>query len=296
MSAGKTVRYGLVGLGNVGSDLVRDATAAGLDVHVFDIAEPAVARAVETGAVRAPDAAALARDVDVLVLSLPNADVVDDVLFNAGAFDGLTPGSTLVDMSTNLPERAMALAEEGARRGVGVLDAPVTYGPEGLVSFVGGPVQDAADVAAWLDAAVSRWIHVGPQGHGQYVKLVQNVLTGVGMGVVAEVLGFAARAGVDLDLLPEALRHTGAHSRLLERTIPAMVARRYGASGTMALHSKDMGYALRAADQVGARMPFTAALREVFEDVLATGDRRWTQTALIEWYSPSAAEDRERAG
>ena len=74
-----------------------------------------------------------------------------------------------------------------------------------------------------------------------------------------------------------------------------MVSRRYGASGTMALHSKDMGYALQAAEQVGARMPFTAALRGVFEDVLASGDRRWTQTALIEWFSPSEPGDREGA-
>ena len=253
MSTGDTTRYGLVGLGNVGSDLVRDATAAGLELHVFDIAEPAVDRAVVAGAVRAPDAAALARAVDVLVLSLPNADVVDDVLFRGGAFAGLEPGSTLVDMSTNLPERAAALAEEGARRDVRVLDAPVTYGPEGLVSFVGGPAEHAAAVAPWLDAAVSRWVHVGPHGHGQYVKLVQNVLSGVGMGVVAEVLGFADRAGVDLALLPGGAaphRRAIAPARAVDPRDGLPPLRRLGHHGPAL-----QGHGLRAAGRGAGRGP-----------------------------------------
>lgn len=287
MSAATQARYGLIGLGNVGSDLVRAACRAGLEVHVFDIAHESVERATAAGAIAHDEVGSVARDADVLVLSLPNSEVVDDVLIGSGALSAMRPGSLLIDMSTNLPERAIALAEQSRRYGVHVLDAPVSYGPDGLVAFVGGDGADVEAARPWLDAVVLEYTHVGPHGHGQYVKLVQNVLTGVGMGVIAEVIGFTSRAGVDVGVLPAALRRTGAHSPLLERTLPSMVQRQYGTTGTMALHSKDMGYALRAAEHVGAHMPFTAALRRVFEETLAAGDRRWTQAALIERFAPA---------
>lgn len=276
--------YGLIGLGNVGSDLVASAVAAGLDVHAFDIDAGARERAAGAGAHVHGTATEVAAVADTLVLSLPNADVVDAVLLEQGLLDLVRPGEICVDMSTNLPARSLALVAAGAERGVAVLDAPVSYGPEGLVSFVGGPAADVARVRPWLDAVTVRAFHMGPHGHGQYVKLVQNMLNGVIMGVIGEALGFAEHAGVDLDRLPEALAWTGARSEMLTNVLPRMARREYGTSGTMALHSKDMGYLLRTAAEVGARAPFTAALREVFEDVLAAGDPRWTQTALVEWY------------
>jgi 2-hydroxy-3-oxopropionate reductase len=287
----ETKRYGLIGLGNVGSDLAAAALAAGFELHAYDLAEAARERVADLGATLHPDPVSLAREVDVLVLSLPNADVVDDVLLHGGALDALRPGSLLIDMSTNLPDRAKALAVAGERRSIGVLDAPVSYGPRGLVTFVGGAAARFEDARPWLETVTVAVTHVGPAGHGQYVKLIQNILSGVGMGVVAEIIGFAEHAGVDLGVLPEALRDTGAHSPMLERTFPVMVQRRYGTTGTMALHTKDMGYALRTAEGIGARMPFTAALRGVFDDVLASGDPRWTQSAMVEWFVPARKPD-----
>lgn len=292
----KPISYGLIGLGNVGQDLVAGALRAGLDLHCYDLDALARERAESVGATLHHSALDVARVADVCVLSLPNTQIVDHVLFDDGVIEALRHDSYLVDMSTNHPARSQALAQEGAARGVHVLDVPVSYGAEGLVGFAGGSADSFTAVRPWLDAVTVHTEHVGPNGHGQYVKLVQNVLSGVGMGVIAEVIGFAERAGVDLQKLPEALRRTGANSRMLERTMPAMVERRYGNSGTMALHAKDMGYALTAAENIGARMPFTEALLQVFQDTLATGDPRWTQPAVAEWYrpAPDTVEDVER--
>lgn len=282
--------YGLIGLGNVGKDLARDAVAAGLRVLAYDVNAAALERAAGAGVESRSSAAAVAAEAEILVLSLPNSQIVDAVLAD-GVFESLRPGSVLVDMSTNLPARAIALVEECSARGVRVIDAPVTYGPTGLIAYAGGEAADVAIAAPWLDAAVSQWFHVGPHGHGQYVKLVQNILSGVGMGVLAEAIGFSLAAGIDLDTLHDALRPSGAYSGLIERVMPMMQERRYSSNGTMALHSKDMGYALQTAHELGIQLPFTAALREVFEDILKEGDRRWSQIALIEWWSPLQQPD-----
>ncbi len=280
------VKYGLIGLGNVGTDLVKGAVKAGLDLTVFDIDDPALARAAELGATPATSAAQVATTAHVLVLSLPNSDIVQSVLAD-GVLDALSAGDYLVDMSTNRPAAAVELAAEGQRRGLHVLEAPVSYGPQGLVSFVGGDATDAVAIAPWLDATTVHHGYVGPHGHGQYVKLVQNMLSGVGMGIVAEILGFAQHAGVDVEAMHEQLKFTGGYSRMVEGCLNAMTQGRYGNAGTMALHRKDMGYAIEAAEQMGAHVPFTSALHEAFGDVLRTGDPRWGQTALIERFTPA---------
>lgn len=277
--------YGLIGLGNVGGHLAAAALSSGLSLHTYDLSEERLERTAALGAEAHEDAASVAQVVDVLVMSLPTAESVDDALLHSGAIDRLRPGALLIDMSTNLPERAVALAEEGERRSLRVLDSPVSFGPNGLVAFVGG-VQASVDAAhEWLDTVTAHAHWVGPNGHGQNVKLIQNILTGVGMGVVAEVISLAERTELNLDRLLEALRWTGANSGLLESTLPAMAERRYGSNGAMALHSKDMGYALQVAGQVGADLPFTTVLQRIFEDVLTAGDGQWNQIALIEWFS-----------
>lgn len=279
------MKYGLIGLGNVGTDLVRSAVAAGLDLQTFDIESTARSNAAGLGAGIAADAVSLACDSDVLVLSLPNSEIVRSVL-DDGVFSSMKAGAYLVDMSTNRPISSIELAEQGAQRGVHVVEAPVSYSREGLVSFVGGKETHVQAIRPWLDATVAHHGHVGPAGHGQYVKLVQNMLSGVGMGIVAEVLGFAQHAGVDVEAMHSQLRRTGAYSPLVESCLNAMSKGKYGGSGTMALHSKDMGYAIEAAEHLGAHLPFTQVLHQVFSEVLRDGDPRWGQTALIERFKP----------
>lgn len=286
--------FGLIGLGNVGSDLARAALAAGLDLHAHDIQPEQLDEMRRLGATAHESPSALASSVDVLVLSLPNADVVHQVLVDDGALAALRRGGYLVDMSTNLPERTIEISRRAQERGIRVLDAPVSYGPDGLVSFVGGEQDDFDTLARWFGTVVRHAYHVGPHGHGQYVKLVQNLLNGVYMGVIAEAIGFAARAGVDLTVLPEALSRTGAYSPMFERVYPRMIERDYGQTGTLALHLKDTRYTVRTGGAIGARTPFAEALMTAFEGVLADGDPRWSQTALIEWFAPGAAGNTHR--
>jgi 3-hydroxyisobutyrate dehydrogenase-like beta-hydroxyacid dehydrogenase len=285
-----SLRYGLVGLGNVGTELTRGAVAAGLDLTVYDQLGERVDEATAAGASAATDVTTMARDVDVLVLSLPNTVVVDNVLTSGDVMELLGAGAFLVDMSTNLPQRAAELAAAGSEEGLRVLDAPVSFGPEGLVSFVGGHAEDFAALRPWFDAVTVHTSHVGPAGHGQHLKLLQNMLSGVHMGIVAEALGLAERAGLDTSSLGEHLRRTGAYSPLLERVLPAMANREYRDTGTMALHAKDMAYAIDTAAALDAPTPFTSTLHRVFTDLLSEGNPRWNQTALIEYFAPKRHE------
>lgn len=289
---GERRRYGLVGLGKVGSRLGHAALSAGLDLDVFDIDPDAVAALVACGARGHGSLAELAAGCDVIALSLPTSEVVDRVLYQEHLLDALPSGALLLDMSTNLPEQAERMSREGSARGVRVMDAPVTFSPEGLVGFVGGAPGDFDRARPWFEATLARAFHIGPPGHGQYVKLAQNVLTGLHWGAVAEALSFVGRAGVDPAAAGRALGASAVQSWILDRTLPVLVERRHSTDGSMAQHDKDLKYVLASAQRLDADLPFTETLHRLFAATMASGDPRWSKSAVIEWY----AADDHRAG
>ncbi|MFC7620274.1 NAD(P)-dependent oxidoreductase [Microlunatus sp. GCM10028923] len=281
---------GLIGLGNVGGRMARSLLEAGVELHVHDLDHDACAAVGELGAIVHDEPAELARAVPVLLLSLPNADVVDEVVLGAGGLlDTMADGTILVDMSTNRPDRTLALVAQAAERGIRMLDAPISFGGRGMVVFAGGDATDYGEAAPIFDIVAFRHYHVGDHGQGHYVKLVQNLLSGIAIGAAAEAVAFGQRAGVDVDRMIEALRWTGAYSGPLAGS-RRMLDREYGSSRTLGMHVKDLGYVLAMGEQLGAIMPFAERVHEVFRGVYENGDPAWTQAAVIEWFDPAPTE------
>jgi 3-hydroxyisobutyrate dehydrogenase-like beta-hydroxyacid dehydrogenase len=281
---------GLIGLGNVGGRMARSLVEAGVELHVHDLDQETAATVGRHGAIVHDSPADLARTVPVVLLSLPNADVVDDVaLGTGGLLTTLVPGSIMIDMSTNRPDHTLALAAAAAERGIRTLDAPISFGGRGMVVFAGGEPADYEEAAPIFDIVAFRHYHVGDHGQGHSVKLIQNLLSGIAIGAAAEAVAFGQRAGVDLDRMIEALRWTGAYSGALAGS-RRMLDREYGTSRTLGMHVKDLGYVLAMGEQLGAVMPFAECVHEVFGGVYENGDPAWTQAAVIEYFDPSSPE------
>lgn len=278
---------GLIGLGNVGGRMARSLLDAGVELHVHDVDQDALAAVQEAGAISHHSPAELAKAVPIVLLSLPNTEIVDRVVLGSdGLLEALDDGAILVDMSTNRPDRTLALVAQAAERGVRTMDAPISFGSHGMVVFAGGDRTDYEAVAPIFDIVAFRYYHVGDHGHGQYVKLIQNLLSGIAIGAAAEAVAFGKRAGVDHDRMLEALRWTGAYSGALAGS-RRMLDREYGSSRTLGMHVKDLGYVLAMAEQLGATMPFAERVHEVFRGVHENGDPAWTQSAVIEWFDPA---------
>jgi 2-hydroxy-3-oxopropionate reductase len=273
---------GLVGAGNIGGRMARDLAAAGYRVTVLDPSEQARARATAAGAAVVDDLAGLVDASEIILLSLPNSDIVDEVVAGGGGLLSLLPpGRLVVDMSTSLPARTLRLVELCGQAGVRMIDAPITLGcPHGMVIMVGGPREWYDEAKPIFDVVGYKSTLVGPHGHGNITKLVQNMVAGVNTAVVAEATAYAAKAGVDVGRMVEALQETNAGPGAMSR----MMRREFGDGGQLALHHKDLGYALESGGDVGAVMPFTALLREVFGDTLEHGDRRWAQVGCVTYW------------
>lgn len=278
-------RVGLVGVGNVGSRMAKALVSACFPLMVSDMSAEALARAEALGATVATSSKELASQVDVVLLSLPGSDVVDHVVEGRdGVLEGFAEGGLLIDMSTSLPRRTLRLVEICRECHVRMIDAPVSFGAHGMDIMVGGPEEWFEEARPILDVVGHKATWVGPHGHGHVTKLVQNMIAGVGTAVIAEQLAFAVKAGVDPERMFEAIRTTGAGSRQLDNGLPRMLAHDFGSGGQLALHYKDVKYALQTAHELDAVTPFTAALYEVFNGALAHGDSSWAQEGCIAYW------------
>ena len=123
---------GFVGLGNMGEPMVRRLAAAGHRIRAYDVAEQARARLTgTTGITLTKSPADVADDADVVILMLPDSDVVERVLLEDGLLDRVRSPTVVADMSSSEPARTQALARQAADRGIALVDAPVSGGVVG---------------------------------------------------------------------------------------------------------------------------------------------------------------------
>ncbi len=219
-------RIGVVGLGRMGLPICARLARAGLAVTATDIRAEQREPALAAGARWAPDAAALASEVEVVITVLPGPAEVCGLI--AELSGGLAPGSTWIDMSTAAPRVARAIAAAAAPRGVHALDAPVGGNPEAaregrLLAFVGALERDLQAQRPLLEMLADRIAHLGPPGSGYAAKLLVNLLWFGQAVATAEALTIARRAGIDLERLMAAVRESAAASSFVAHDAPALL-------------------------------------------------------------------------
>src|SRR5579871_2324861 len=192
-----------IGLGNMGGGMAANLAKAGVSVRAFDLAAPAVERAVAAGCASAPTAGDAARGADVVITMLPAGAHVRSVLTES-VFPNASAGALVIDCSTTDVETAREMAAKARELGFRFADAPVsggTAGAEGgtLTFMVGCDDQDFAAVEQVLGAMGRAVIRAGGPGTGQAVKICNNMLLGVSMLGVCEALNLADALGLDAE-------------------------------------------------------------------------------------------------
>jgi len=287
MERGMASTVGFVGLGIMGGPMAANLVQAGFDVVGYNRSRAKVDRLIEAGGHGAASAAEAARDRDVVISMLPDSpDVEAFALGDGGALAQGRPGSLYIDMSTVRPATAVALAEAGRTRGIGVLDAPVSGGERGAIDgtlsiMVGGAQGDVTAARPVLDAMGSTVVHVGAAGAGQTVKAANQLLTAVTIEAVAEAVVFLEAHGVDPTVAIGALAGGLAGSAVLDRRSSSMVHRDFTPGFRCALHHKDLGILTSAAREAGVVIPLGAAVAQLMAALVAQGHDDLDNTALL---------------
>ncbi len=271
-----TAACGIVGAGAIGRGFVESLVRAGHPVSVFDVDAEAVALAVEAGAAAAASFAELARAADVVLLAVPDTPQIE-AAFDGGLASGLRPGATVVVTSTVSPATPVELERRLAPAGVGVLDAPVSGGPVKaaageLAIMVGGPAEVFERCRPVLEALAAHVVHVGPTGHGEIAKLVNNLMGAVIAVGIAEGLTVAAASGADVHAVCDAVSGGSGSSWILREWIPETVfAGNYQRRFSLDLMSKDMGLIRELSSSLGVPTPALDLAAGTFTRAIAEG-------------------------
>jgi 3-hydroxyisobutyrate dehydrogenase len=282
-------RIGFVGLGIMGSRMAANLRRAGWELVVWNrTREKAEAWAEEHGAEVADTPAHLGGAASVVITMVVDGPQVEAVLLGPdGVARGADAGLLCVDMSTIGPAAARRIGGVLGDRGIGFVDAPVTgsspKADEGTLTIMaGGEAADFERAHPLLQAMGELVLHVGPLGHGQTIKLVNNAVAAVNAATVGEALLVGSAAGVDLDALERVMAAGSGASAMLELKAGPMRRHDYATLFKLDHMLKDVRLCLEAAEAAGAPFPSAAQAREILAAAAARGHGEDDFAALIE--------------
>ncbi len=263
------MKYGYIGLGNLGGHLAASLLRNGFDVTVNDIDKNLCARHLKSGGKWADTPKALAEKVDCVITCLPSPAISEKVLTQF--LEGLEPGSTWIEMSTLGRDEIQRLAKLAAAKGVRTMEAPVTGGvhlaAQGKITVLAGGDTDLIDLhKSALQAMGGQLFHMGPLGSAAIIKVITNMLAFIHLVAAGEALMLAKQGGLDLAQAYHAIVASSGNSFVHETEGQLVLNGSYDIGFTMDLALKDLGFALRMGRDFGAPLDLASRVNAVFEE------------------------------
>ena len=270
-------RIGLIGVGNMGLPVAKRLRAVGRELLAFDTSKARLAAVAKLGASTASSVAEVAKECDVIVLSLPTPAVVRQVV--PQLLGSARDGFCVIDLSTNDPAAAREMSALVAGAGGRYIDAPVSGGPSraatGELSLMaGGDDEAVAAVRPLLDEIGKQVEHVGPAGCGCIAKLLNNYVALWNMAGVSQAFLAASAMGISLDRLYEVMNRSSAQSYSLSRNFPKIRSQDFSPNFTLDLAEKDLRLAIELMSQTGLKTFAESELRGLFERSAREGGGR----------------------
>ncbi|MBL0938357.1 MAG: NAD(P)-dependent oxidoreductase [Gemmatimonadaceae bacterium] len=280
MTASASPSIAFIGTGLIGTPMVERLLECGRQVTVWNRTRDKLAPLLAAGAKEASSARACADGAALVCLCLTDTTAVEEVMFgNDGVATVLNASQLVIDLSSIAPDATARMATRLREQcGAHWLDAPVSGGTPAaragrLIVFAGGEADDITRAAPVFDALSQRVTHMGGNGAGQLAKSCNQQLVACNLMVIAEMIAFAEKSGVDASRMPAALAGGWADSLPLQVFGPRMAGNidtpRLGAVATF---RKDIEQVVRLAEDVGADVPITYAALSEYRRAIADVD------------------------
>ena len=285
-----TRNIAFVGLGAMGGAMAQTLLEKQFRVTGYDMRPEAVAHLAKVGGKGAASIEEAARDADMLILMVVNADQAEDVLFEKVALEALKPDATVIVCSTCAPDRIAAIAKRVEKSGRCFVDAPVSGGVtgarNGTLTIMAAAKKAVFDDAHPVLAAMGSNLHYMGQepGQGAAMKVVNQLLCGVHIVAAAEGLAFAERAGIDPKKALEVLSGSAAQSWMLNARGPRMVDYDTVVTSAVDIFVKDLALVLDSGRAAKMGLPLAAAAHQLFLAASAMGHGTEDDSQVIETY------------
>ena len=273
-----TQSVGLIGIGLMGEAFARRLIGAGIAVVGYDVDPARTAHLATLGGQPAASIAEAAQRCEAILLAVFSTDQVEQVVEeDILPAVGEGSGKVVLCASTCDPDRIAALGARLAKRGLALLETPVSGTSEQVrrgqgVGLIGGDAEIAARVAPVLAALFQSYVHVGGVGDGGRAKLAVNLILGLNRLALAEGLVFAERLGLDPKAFLPIARASAAYSQVMDTKGPKMLARDFAPEGRVRQTLKDARLMLDQARRRGQRLPLLEVHADVLEACVRAGD------------------------
>ncbi len=284
------MKIGFIGLGIMGKPMAKNVIKAGYEVTVFDFNQGAIDELVAVGAKAAGNGKEVAAHSDVVITMLPNSPHVKSALFaENGVAEGLSTGKAVIDMSSISPVASREFAAELEKFEVDFLDAPVSGGEPGAIEgtiavMVGGKKEVFDKYYDLLMTMAGSVTYVGEAGAGNITKLANQMIVALNIATVSEALTFATKAGVDPELVFEAIKGGLAGSNVMNAKVPMMLNRNFKAGFRVELHIKDLQNALDTSHEINASIPFTSQAMEILQALKIEGYEKEDHSSIAKYF------------
>ncbi|AHF73370.1 2-hydroxy-3-oxopropionate reductase [Candidatus Sodalis pierantonius str. SOPE] len=265
------MKIGFIGLGIMGKPMSKNLLKAGYALVVLDRNTESVEEELAAGAERATSPKAVAEQCEIIITMLPNSPHVKEVVLGEnGVIEGAKAGSVVIGMSSIAPLASREIAAALVEKQIQMLDAPVSGGEpkaiDGTLSvMVGGDKGIFERYVDMLKSMAGSVVHTGDIGAGNVTKLANQVIVALNIAAMSEAMVLATKAGVDPELVYQAIRGGLAGSTVLDAKALMVLDRNFKPGFRIDLHIKDLANALDTSHGVGAQLPLTAAVMEMMQ-------------------------------
>ena len=283
-------KIGFIGLGIMGKPMSKNLLKAGYDLTVCDINASAVAEVVALGAKAASTPKEVAAQTEIIITMLPNSPQVKTVVLEEnGVIEGAKPGTIVVDMSSIAPLAAQEVAKALAEKKVEMLDAPVSGGEPKAIDatlsiMVGGKQAIFDECLPILKCMGASAVLVGEVGAGNVTKLANQIVVALNIAALSEALVLATKAGVDPELVFNAIKGGLAGSTVMNAKAPLMLDRKFDPGFRINLHIKDLANVMETAHEVGVPLPLTSGVMEILQALKVDGLGNADHGAIVRYY------------
>ncbi len=290
------MKIGFIGLGIMGKAMAVNLAKAGHDLYVMDHHQEHIDAVAAFGG-HASNYAEIGAETEVVITMLPNSPQVKEVMLGEeGLGAKMHAGQVFIDCSSINPLASKEIGAALARRGIEMLDAPVSGGEpkaiDGTLSFMVGGRQEVFDrFVPVLKLMGSSVVRCGDLGAGNTTKLANQIIVAANIAAVAEGFMLAKKAGVNPETVFEAIRGGLAGSTVMDAKGPMMLSNNTKPGFRIDLHIKDLNNAIDTAHEVGSPLPLTSQTMEMMQYLKANGMEKCDHSAIAKYYEHIANEN-----
>ena len=251
------MNIGFIGLGVMGSSMARNLMKHGYHVLGYTRTKSKAEALIKDGLDYQENPVSLAKKSDVIITMVGYPSDVEETYFGeSGLINHVKEGTYLIDMTTSSPMLAQKIYGEGQKKGLHVLDAPVSGGDSGakagtLAIMVGGDEADFESMKDILSCMGNSVIYEGTIGSGQHTKMANQIAIAGALSGVAEAIRYAQEAGLDVEKMLDTISGGAASSWQLVNLVPKMIHKDYAPGFYMKHFIKDMKIADEEAKERG---------------------------------------------